>query len=183
MKMAIPMILRIFVVLAVATGFCAAQPQTTKLTTIYSSSHEDNNPIIAGPGGVLYGSNFAQPEIVYSLTPPSSPSGSWTETTLFTFAGPHSTAGGDPTGPLAVGPNGIVYGTTRWGGGNCACGTVYALRPPEQDRGEVENGFCLHTRSLAGDVQTRALTIRSSPGPSSCIDTRGLSSWMHANCL
>ncbi len=51
---------------------------------------------------------------VFSLTPPSSMGGPWTETVLHAFTG--SFAGGSdgsyPLGGLTVGKNGILYGTT-----------------------------------------------------------------------
>jgi uncharacterized repeat protein (TIGR03803 family) len=54
-----------------------------------------------------------------------------TETMLYTFIGPPD--GFDLSGPLALGPNGVLYGTTSNGGsGN---GTVFALAPPAQPGG------------------------------------------------
>jgi uncharacterized repeat protein (TIGR03803 family) len=73
--------------------------------------------------------------IAFSLSPPSSPGGSWNETVLYTFAGVPD--GAFPGGGLAVDSHGVLYGTTEEGGsGKCTdgeglvigCGTAYRLQ-------------------------------------------------------
>ena len=59
---------------------------------------------------------------VFKLTPRSG--GQWTETTLYSFSG--TPDGWFPLAGLAVGENGVLYGTTDAGGVN-GYGTVYAL--------------------------------------------------------
>ncbi len=87
-------------------------------------------PVAIGSGGVLYGTTAAggtsNAGTVFSLTPPASPGGSWTETVLYSFTG--GTDGADPVAGLAIGENGALYGTTS-GGGASNAGTVFALRP------------------------------------------------------
>jgi uncharacterized protein YceK len=72
---------------------------------------------------------------VYELSPATSGSGTWVGTAI------HNFVGGDgcrPVGVLTAAPNGILYGTTYWGGtgGLCqspvgsGCGTVFQLAPP-----------------------------------------------------
>lgn len=59
--------------------------------------------------------------------------GSWTFNSLYAFTG--GSDGASPFAGLAIGPNGIVYGTANsggGGGGGCGtsgCGTVYSLQP------------------------------------------------------
>ena len=77
--------------------------------------------------------------VAYELTPPTASGGAWTETLLHNF-GEVSGDGTEPMGPLTVGPGGVLYGTTYYGGtGVCytsggvltsGCGTVFQLTPP-----------------------------------------------------
>jgi len=103
---------------------------------------QPNAGVVIGSGGVLYGmtpSGGTGPcnvgcGIVYSLTPPASPGGAWTETVLHSFTGGGD--GGYPYGGLVIGKGGVLYGTTELGGtGPCSsdisgCGTVFSLTPP-----------------------------------------------------
>ncbi len=96
-----------------------------------------------GPNGELYGTTYYGGThyvgSVFALTPPSSPDGTWTETTLYSF----SPAYGDPQNPEAgvvIGKNGVLYGTVQFAGlsPNCpysyqskyGCGGVFSLTPP-----------------------------------------------------
>ncbi len=86
-----------------------------------------------GSNGVLYGTAApgSEPDsagLVYSLTPPTSEGGSWTENTLYAF-GTAVNDGSDPQGGVVVGSNGSLYGVTS-GGGTGGYGTVYSLTPP-----------------------------------------------------
>jgi len=70
----------------------------------------------ATPGGV-----------VFELSPPASPGGSWTQQTLYSFGNL-----GDGSGPytgVLFDPLGNLYGTT-YNGGASGLGTVYELSPP-----------------------------------------------------
>lgn len=70
---------------------------------------------------------------IFELTPSSN--GTWTLTTLYSFAG--NKGGGLPRGDLVIDAKGNLYGTTEYGGdGSCedplgrpGCGTVYKLVP------------------------------------------------------
>jgi uncharacterized repeat protein (TIGR03803 family) len=85
-----------------------------------------------GQSDIIYGTNsFLGPGQIYSLTPPTSPGGLWTQTTLYSFTG-----GSDGSGPaqLVVGPSAqgelpVLYGVT-FAGGSANLGTVYSLTPP-----------------------------------------------------
>ena len=87
---------------------------------------------------------------VIQLTPPSSPVGAWTETTIYNFTG--GTADGlYPYGNLLI-KNGVLYGTTLYGGvGQCGitnsvevgCGTAFSLMTPAS-RGGAWTETILH---------------------------------------
>jgi len=108
-----------------------------------------NSELAIGAGGVLYGATGQGGTgsvtscgrggtdfgcgTVYSLTPPASPGGSWTETVLYSFNG--GSDGAKPSG-VVIGPKGVLYGTTPNGGtGSCNCGTIFALTPPASPGG------------------------------------------------
>jgi hypothetical protein len=88
-----------------------------------------------GGGGVLYGASQQDGGgMVFSLTPPASPGGVWALTALRGFpcegpSAPYCIGGGSNPGPLALGEDGTIYGTTSSGGASLS-GTAYALKPP-----------------------------------------------------
>jgi uncharacterized repeat protein (TIGR03803 family) len=65
--------------------------------------------------------------IVFELTPPTTPGGTWAETILHTFTGLDGD-GALPTGGLVMSPSGVLYGTTSSGGAG-GRGTVFAIKP------------------------------------------------------
>lgn len=81
--------------------------------------------VVVGSGSVLYGATESN---VFSLSPPASPGGAWSETVLHTFGQPGD--GFSALSPLAMGSDGVLYGTTSSGGAYITGGTVYAVRPP-----------------------------------------------------
>ncbi len=98
--------------------------------------------LVAGGDGVLYGATLfggvSTNGVVFSLTPPPSPGGAWTETVLYNCAG-----GSDAALPVgvAIGSGGVLYGTSLQGGvtgGVClavGCGTVFSVSPPAAPSG------------------------------------------------
>jgi len=80
--------------------------------------------VIMASNGTLYGTTANGGDVigtVYSLTPPASPGGTWTENQLYRFSGDT----GAPTN-LVIGPHGALYGTTGYfGTGSVAA--VYAI--------------------------------------------------------
>ncbi|MGO9126696.1 MAG: choice-of-anchor tandem repeat GloVer-containing protein [Terriglobales bacterium] len=81
---------------------------------------------------------------VFELSPPASPGGSWTLTSLYSFVGGND--GAQPHAGLVFDRTGNLYGTTSIGGGFCGsqgCGTVFELSPPE-----VPGGAWTETRPL-----------------------------------
>ncbi|MGA2590052.1 MAG: Ig-like domain-containing protein [Bryobacteraceae bacterium] len=111
--------------------------------------------VVIGGGGVLYGATQYGGSAacgggmgcgtVFSLTPPNSPGGSWTEAVLHSFSGTDalgSTDGGDPLAGVTIGSGGVLYGTTNVGGANGG-GTVYSLTPPSSSEPSwTENLLC-----------------------------------------
>ncbi|MHB8215670.1 MAG: choice-of-anchor tandem repeat GloVer-containing protein [Candidatus Sulfotelmatobacter sp.] len=95
--------------------------------------------LVADSAGNLYGTAFGGGSsnlgIVYELSPPVPPSGTWTETILYNFGGPD---GAQPAAGLVADSAGNFYGTTAYGGnGPCTavavvigCGVVFELSPP-----------------------------------------------------
>ena len=84
-----------------------------------------------GSGGVLYGTTIYggafESGTVFSLRPPSTPGGAWTEQDLYTFTG--GSDGQYPHGGITIGSGGVLYGTT-YNGGTAGLGTVFSLTPP-----------------------------------------------------
>ena len=68
----------------------------------------------------------------------------WTFRTIHDFSG--DVEGAWP-GPVVIGPNGVVYGTTEYGGTECApygCGTVFGLTPAPHVGSTVLNPWMDH---------------------------------------
>jgi hypothetical protein len=125
-------------------------------TGFYSGLATD---VVIGSGGVLYGTVYAQlggGGSIYSLTPPLSPGGAWTEATLLEFPTPKSGDGPTP-GPLTLGENDTLYGTTQSGGASFA-GTAYALKPPATPGGAWTE-IPLHTFTGSDGMSPTGLVI------------------------
>jgi uncharacterized repeat protein (TIGR03803 family) len=116
-----------------------------------------------GAGGVLYATTDGPPYratapsgigrgTVFSVTPPTSSGGSWTETVLATFTG--GSDGGFPNA-LVVGAGGTLFGTTYGGGvDGCTtsgCGTVYSLTPPNTPGGSWAKTVLHYFTGSGGD--------------------------------
>ena len=67
--------------------------------------------------------------MLFSLTPPESAGGSYTETTLYNFTGGDD--GAYPSGTLTVGSGGVLFGTAG-SGGSRDLGTVFEAVPQPQ---------------------------------------------------
>jgi len=120
-----------------------------------------------GSGGVLYGASTVGGTGVcnlglgcgtlFSLTPPASTGGAWTEAVLYNFAGRGD--GAYPIGSLVIGSGGVVYGAT--GGGNSKSGQVYSLTPPASPSGAWTKTLLHHfaTKSPGGDYPDSGVAI------------------------
>ena len=136
----------LFWVLMASLTCATAQDESRSLTTLYNfqGAYGDGGGPVAGvligSGGLLFGittnGGAANDGTVFSLTPPSSTGGNWTESVLHSFvAGP--TDGALPSS-LVLGSGGVLYGSTEGGGDNAAigcrgvfgCGIIFSLAPP-----------------------------------------------------
>jgi uncharacterized repeat protein (TIGR03803 family) len=104
----------------------AASPVLTTLYNFKGGSSDGANPdtgVTIGPGGALFGNTAeggaSDNGVLFALTPPASPGGTWTETA---HAFPYYTGGAYG---LVAGPS-ALYGTT-FNGGTSGSGTVYSI--------------------------------------------------------
>jgi hypothetical protein len=118
------------------------QPKTTKLFKPQEFCKRLIHTNLAVANGVVYVSGDTGGKgcgdgvgndcgAIFSLTPPTSDGGAWTQTRLYTFSlGPD---GAVPEGPLTMDDQGALYGTAERGGIGCStfpgCGTVFRLAP------------------------------------------------------
>jgi uncharacterized repeat protein (TIGR03803 family) len=112
--------------------------------------------LVADAAGALYGaaSIGGGPNnggTVFSLSPPASQGGPWTESTLHTFTGTGapSSDGAEPFGTLVVDAEGVLYGTTD-SGGAYGLGTAFSLAPPKAP-GEPWTETILHSFGNGSD--------------------------------
>jgi uncharacterized repeat protein (TIGR03803 family) len=84
--------------------------------------------------GTTYNGGTGSNGVVFSLSPPSTGGGEWTESILHFFDGPPDD-GANPHTAVTPGPNGVYYGTT-YNGGTSNNGTVFQLTPPSSPAGE-----------------------------------------------
>jgi uncharacterized repeat protein (TIGR03803 family) len=115
-------------------------------TTLYSFNWavDGGTPyagLAEGANGVLYGTNESGGPLgngtVFSLTPPSSPGGSWTYAVLYNFTGGED--GDQPLTGVVIGPGGKLYGATQYPNG-----AVWELAPPSTS-GAAWTETTLHT--------------------------------------
>jgi uncharacterized protein (TIGR03437 family) len=95
---------------------------------------------------------------VFSLAPPITPGGAWTETTLYNF--PEGERLPAPPSRFTI-SGGVLYNTTR--SGDCACGTVFSLTPPPTVTGQMWTETTLYnfTGGSDGGNPTGDLAISS----------------------
>ncbi len=143
--------------------------------------------LTVGIGGVLYGTTYdggsgttcVYPTTggcgtVFQLTPPVTPGGAWSETVIYSFTGINGD-GAYPSASVVIGKNGLLYGTTQYGGsatsgspcsyyGASGCGTVFQLTPPTTPGGSwtetVLHSFTGQTGE--GSIPMAGLTLSSS---------------------
>ncbi len=137
-------------ILAHSAGHLPAAPGLLTLLHDFQGGSDGafpQGPLAIGNGGALYGTTTEGGTghrgcelygcgTVFSLTPPPSPGGPWTEALLYTFA--LTEEGIYPQAGVIVGKDGVLYGTTEKGGPqtcNSCSGTVFALYPPAASGG------------------------------------------------
>ncbi len=120
--------LGVLTVLAPAPGLA----QTFTVLHAFTGGADGGNPfagVTVGGPGVLYGTTVyggtAEQGAVFKLEKGGL---GWKVSPLFEF--PNGCDGIQPWGPVIVGPNGAIYGTTEFGGCGSGTGVVFELQPP-----------------------------------------------------
>jgi hypothetical protein len=123
---------------------------TESVLHLFSPDVDGINPmggLVLDAKGNLYGTAWGGAGVVFELSPPAAPGGSWTETVLYSFQGGLED-GENPTGALVLDSKGNLYGTTAMGGNNSCnsigCGVVFQLAPPPVPGGDWTETI-LHT--------------------------------------
>ncbi len=102
---------------------------------LYGTTPDGGSGVCATSGGIEFGCGT-----IFQLTPPATPGGPWAESVIYNFTGLNGD-GAYPSASLVLGQNGVLYGTTQFGGGATSacpssyyalagCGTVFELTPP-----------------------------------------------------
>jgi uncharacterized repeat protein (TIGR03803 family) len=106
-----------------------------------------------GPGGVLYGVTGLNATYgdgtVFELSPPIPPESGWHLQILYDFTGASGGAQ-NPSGSLALGGDGALYGVTSMGGA-AQGGTVFRLAPPSTAGGVWTEQILYSFGGYAGD--------------------------------
>lgn len=133
-----------------------------------SDGTQPEGDVAIDSSGVLYSTTYAGGSqrlgTVFSLTPPASPGGAWTETVLHNFAG--GSDGANLYAGVAIGSGGVLYGTTVGGGtGTCSsgCGTVFSLTPPTSPGGSWAEAI-LHNFAGGDGANPHASVVIGSGG-------------------
>ena len=143
--------------LLIFASYTVAQPPTGEFKALYSFTPQRGGPpnpgMTIGGGGVLYGTTGGGPSgTVFSLSPPASPGGAWTERVLHVFGS--NLDGSGPQAGVAIGAGGVLYGTTIYGGTyfcgqDLGCGTVFSVSPPASP-GAAWTEAVIHSFSSGG---------------------------------
>ncbi len=150
----------------------ALAQQEESLPFSFSNGAQPGGELISDPAGNLYGvttyggANPCKNSVgavvgcgtVYELSPPSSPSGQWTQTELYNFP-PAGNDALNPIGRLVLDVSGNLYGVSL-AGGEPDSGTIYELSPPSQPGGAwTETTLCAFGFSCDGIAPQGGLTI------------------------
>jgi len=136
--------------LGISVNTARGQEPSPKIVTIHNFKNLQTGAfpqggLVIGTGGVLYGTTQQGGTLtapcpvkpnpddgcgtVYQLTPPSAEGEPWTETVLHRFANKTRLDGHWPFAGLTLGADGVLYGTTEYGGEQSG-GTIFQLTPP-----------------------------------------------------
>jgi uncharacterized repeat protein (TIGR03803 family) len=108
-------------------------PWTETLLYNFTGASDGGQPragLVITSAGVLYGTTYnggsAGYGAVFSLTPPISAGGPWTQAVPYSFPG--GIGGANPQAGLVMDATGLLYGAT-YTGGSSNLGTVFSLQP------------------------------------------------------
>jgi uncharacterized repeat protein (TIGR03803 family) len=182
--------------LPLAGGTEQAKPHLTTLWTFTNAASGLDAPmgVVPGRNGKLYGpavSGGYGVGGVFELIPPTVATGFWTANYIYSFS--KRNGDGANAWSLTVGQDGVLYGTTQYGGtgpcqipGHSGCGTVFSLTPPSTEGGQwteqilhsfgstsmdgtaplqltVGNGGALYGTTQTGGVSDGGTVFRLSP--------------------
>ena len=136
-------------------------PGTPWSQTIITTSYSYLQGLALGAHGVLYilaSQGIPFDGAIISLKPPATPSGSWTETTLYTFG--DNSGGLNALQPPVTGPDGAIYGTTSEAGAN-GLGTVFQLLPPKTKGGAWTYNILYNFGGTLNQIASSPLVVRN----------------------
>jgi uncharacterized repeat protein (TIGR03803 family) len=118
-----------------------AQAQTYSVIHNFLGGPDGNEPaygLTIDQNGTLYGSTFEADEGTGNIYRLRYRNGFWQLNPLYVFTGGPNSPGAVPYAGVVMGPGGVLFGTTAYGGeGSCAtwggtlgCGTAFKLQPP-----------------------------------------------------
>jgi uncharacterized repeat protein (TIGR03803 family) len=120
--------------------------------------------LVLGTGKVLYGTTASGGSqgwgTVYELVPPSSDSGSWSETVIHDFSFGDGAA---PMAPLILGAAGALYGTTSSDGAR-GYGTAFKLSPPSPGTSTWHETVLHYFRGSPDGVEPLAALVEDQSG-------------------
>ena len=139
------------------------------VTGLVMSPHAGGLPVFYGLTDLGGSSNLG---LLFSLTPPASPDGPWTETDLYSFSGIGDTSYASNPFGLVEDSNGVFYGVTAGvvqgslpPTGNPA--TVFSLTPPAAPGGSwTQEVLYSFTPSASTTYPLGGVLLRSGPGGS-----------------
>ena len=115
----------------ISAGWAAAAPMLTLHAFTGADGAAPTTGLLFDTSGDLYGATTTggagRLGTVFTLTPPPTGGGSWTQTTLYAFTG--GADGAWPTGSLVFDTSGGLYGTTQ-ARGPANSGAIFKLTPP-----------------------------------------------------
>ena len=131
-------------------------------TLIWSFSGPDGatpngGPLTFAPSGVIYGvahqGGTFNHGVIYSLTPPASPGGPWTEATVWTFPGPPNVLGPGPVDIALTSQGELIVASSE------AEGSIFKLRPPAVAGGAWTRRLLWRFHKTDGDQPALQLPI------------------------
>jgi len=126
----------------------------------HDAGFPEGTPIPAGASATRFGTTVgggpANIGALYSLTPPTTPGGDWSEALLYSFTG---SEGAKPTNDLVADAKGNLYGVAFIGGAN-GWGSIFRLSPPKKAGGRwTETTLYSFTGGADGRAPDQRLTL------------------------